>query len=188
MSRQITATPLAMTSLIVEVLKSCFEEPGDFVYVPGRPQDSTLAIMDKNILSEGQVQRRPALITSRGDMNIIRHSLGDFRGGHPDGSKDLSVVMNGSYTIMAIADNSQQVELLAEEVFGCLICFQTVISEDWDFLKFRGVNIGEVQQLEEYKDSFIVPITLTYDIERTWNISKVSPVLKKIDMVLHTGC
>lgn len=185
MSSQFTASPLALTSLVVEMLKSCFEQEGNFLYKRGDPVNSTVSILEKNQLKLDEVQKRPAIIASRGPIGVVRHSIGDFKSLNPNGTQDLSILLDGSYTIMCVATNAVEVETLAEEVLGCLLCFQTIIARDWDFIKFRAINIGEVQQIEEYKENFVLPLSFTYQVERTWGIRQVSPILKKIDATVR---
>lgn len=191
MSREFIPTPYSLTTLIVEVLKGFFSQPGEFVYSSTNRTASTLDITEKNVFKPETIQSKPSIVTSRGPISISRYALGDVKTISPQGTTDYSKIYVGSYTLMCIAKNAIQCEKLATELLGCLLCFEHAISRDWDFIKFKGVDFGEVQSYQEHTDIFYIPVVFEFQVEKTWGITEVSPSVGKIREVLSSidyGC
>lgn len=184
MSLEFDPTPITLTSFILEVLQNCMQESTEYTYVPNDPARSKVSILEANRLKPDEIAVRPAIIVRRGSVQISRQTIGDRMGGGADGNMEFYVNFSGSFNIMCVASLPEESERIAEEVLGCLLCFQTIISRDWDFLNFQAVNIGEISPFEEYKEMFATPVVLAYEIAKTWILRKDAPLIKRINAVL----
>jgi hypothetical protein len=185
MSQEFDPNPITLTSFILEVLKTCMQESEDYTYVPGDPTSSKISILEAHRLKPDEIQKRPAIITKRGSIQVSRQTIGDRMGGGKGGNIEFYVNFSGSFNIMCVSTLPEESEAIANEVIGCLLCFQTLISKDWDFLNFQTVNIGEVNAFEEYKEAYTTPVTVAYEIAKTWILRKNAPLLKRIRAVLN---
>ena len=46
--------------------------------------------------------------------------------------------------------------------------------------QFKTVEVGEPQELEEYKENFVVPVTVGWTFEWNWKVSRESMRLARV--------
>ena len=187
MAYEFKPSPFTLTALILEVLKTCFSQGGTaYPYVPGDSAASKVSILDALQFKPDEVQKRPAIITKRGAVQINRISFGDVGGkGNNPADRTLIVLLDGSYSVVTLAEKPRESERLAGEVLDCLLCFQTIISKDYGFVKFEVKGIGETFPHQEYTEFFATPITLTYAIEDQWILEQDSLPIKVITQAIN---
>ena len=187
MAAEFRASPFTLTALILELLKTCFSQGGtEYAYKPGDSTASKISILDALQFKPDEIQKRPAIITKRGGVQIERIALGDVGGqGVNPADRTLIVLLNGSFNVMCLAQKPRESERVASEVLDCLLCFQTIISKDYGFVKFEVKAIGETSPYQEYTEFFATPITITYIIEESWVLEQDSLPIKVITQALN---
>jgi len=185
MSYEFRPSPFTLTLLIIELLKNCFSQGGtEYIY----SKDSTvsgISILDALQFKPDEVQKRPAIITKRGSVQIQRISFGDAGGrGENPGDRALTVLFNGSFNVTALALKPRESEKIADEVLDCLLCFQTIIAHDYGFIKFEVQGIGETMPFQEYTEFFATPLSIAYTIANHWTLEQESLLIKVISQSL----
>jgi hypothetical protein len=127
-------------------------------------------------------QKRPAIIIKRNDWQVNRVTIRDELHGkiNWDGSKDYAVMVSGSHTLFCIAGKGTEAEILAGEVYRDLMQFAPVIRDELALIKFVVVSVGSLFELEEAKETYGVPVTVSYVAGESWKIIPQAPVLKSI--------
>jgi len=187
MSRVFDPTPVSLTSFIVDMLKVCFEESTEYPYVRGDVDRSKISIVEANRLKPDEIQKRPAVIAKRGTVNVQRRVIGDSMSKNKHGEISFFVDFIGTFDIQCVSTAAEESEIIAEEVNTCLLCFQTLISKDWDFLTFQLVNIGETTPFEEYKEAFNTSVIIQYEIAKIWTLKQDAPLLKKLGLLIKSS-
>lgn len=184
MSRVFDPTPVSLTSFIVDLLKTCFEESTEYPFIRGDTTRSKISILEANRLNPESIQKRPGVVVKRGSVNVMRRVIGDSMSKSKEGELSFFVDFNGSFNIQCVSTAAEESEIIAEEVNTCLLCFQTLIAKDWDFLTFQTVSIGETVAFEEYKEAFNTPVVIQYSIAKIWTLKQNSPVLRKLNTLI----
>lgn len=147
------------------------------------------AIPDTNIVIESITQWRPdltqkrlAIIIKRNDWQVQRITIGDrLHGNIPfSGNREHSVLVTGSHTFFCLAGRGTEAEILAAEVYREMMQFGPVIRDELDLKRFVVVSVGSLFELEESKENFGVPVTVSYVADENWQLVPQSVVLKSI--------
>lgn len=147
------------------------------------------AIPDTNIVIESITQWRPdltqkrlAIIIKRNDWQVQRITIGDrLHGNIPfTGNREQSVLVTGSHTFFCLAGRGTEAEILAAEVYREMMQFGPVIRDELDLKRFVVVSVGSLFELEESKENFGVPVTVSYVADENWQLVPQSVVLKSI--------
>lgn len=127
-------------------------------------------------------QKRPAIIIKRNDWQVNRVSIRDELHGsiNWDGSKEYAVMISGSHTLFCVAGKGAEAEILAGEVYREMMQFAPVIRNELGLIKFVVVSVGSLFELEEAKENYGVPVTVSYVAGESWKIIPQAPVLKSI--------
>jgi len=207
--RRIRKTPLVITSIFLEILRAefginvpekelpsglvsgvgtilssnpsdkiCSNNIEDSFYWDIDPDKTELIIIPSFSESFENIQKRPAIIVKRNGINYEKVAIDDQAEKYEDTIKFM-VKANGSVTCVCVCKTAAQVELLAEKVSNLLIAFKKCIREDFNFIAFEVMNLGEVGILKEAKESFSIPITTSIIFEEKWT-------LKVKELPIHT--
>jgi len=127
-------------------------------------------------------QKRPAIIIKRNDWQVNRVSIRDEIHGkiNWDGSKEYAVMISGSHTLFCLAGKGAEAEILAGEVYRDLMQFAPVIRDELALIKFVVVSVGSLFELEEAREIYGVPVTVSYVAGESWKLIPQAPVLKSI--------
>jgi len=146
-----------------------------------------------------QVQYRPAIFVKRNKITPIRLSIGDklhATGGklinagiqaNPyylmlDGGQQFETLIAGSHTLFCIAETGLAAEKLGAEVYFRLLEFADRIREDLGFYRFRPMELGPVQKLEEQKEHWVAPVVVSHVVNHAWILRLEAPVLKGVSI------
>jgi hypothetical protein len=127
-------------------------------------------------------QKRLAIIIKRNDWQVQRITIGDrLHGNIPfSGNREHSVLVTGSHTFFCLAGRGTEAEILAAEVYREMMQFGPVIRDELDLKRFVVVSVGSLFELEESKENFGVPVTVSYVADESWQLVPQSVVLKSI--------
>jgi len=171
-------SPSNLPAIMLEVLKIHFGANSTQFKYNLNPTETRLSIQKSEVFNPEQIQKRPALYVKRGTIQVNRDTIGDSFGNHPSLGRGKFVRISGTITIYCVAETGGTVDALTGEVLDCLLTFQTLISEDFGFLRYKVNSIGEVGILEDYKEMFMCPIILEYDASLTFYLTQEALPLK----------
>jgi len=129
--------------------------------------------------------KRPAIIVKRNPQKILRQIIEDrlMPGMGPESTRNIfSSFRQGSHTIFCIGGESAETEILAEEVAIELIQFAAVLRQPLRLHKLQTTEIGDLSLVEEADENFVVPITLAYAFEDTWELTNRAPPIRRVDL------
>lgn len=127
-------------------------------------------------------QKRIAIIIKRNEWQVQRISIDDrLHDSIPfTGAREHSVLITGSHTFFCLAGRGTEAEILAAEVYREMMQFGPVIRDELNLKRFVLVSVGPLFELEESKENFGVPVTVSYVADENWKIIPQAPVLKRI--------
>lgn len=189
--------PLIITGLFREILTTHFADPEtieepdlrDLVWQPGT---ATSILIESNHRHIPELTEfRPAVIIKRNTMQNRRLGIADLNQGPPTdpaGRAHYTTFWAGSHTLFCIARSGAQAELLATEVYRQLHQFHPVIRDFALLLRFQVTEVGAIAELEEARESFVVPITVAYAFYDAWTITQEVPILRSVKLSFITDC
>lgn len=127
-------------------------------------------------------QKKLAIIIKRNDWQPQRISIDDrLHGGLPtSANREHSILIAGSHTFFCLAGKGTEAEILAAEVYREMMQFGPIIRDELDLKRFSLVSVGSLFELEEWKETYGVPVTVSYVADENWTLVPQAPVLKRI--------
>jgi hypothetical protein len=183
----VLARPIVLTGLLRDVLTRHFQAGGiedprlrDMIWRDG-PAGQILIETAHRWLPQ-QTEKRPAIILKRNAYANIRLGIGDKHLGGPDihGDDHFTTLWSGSHTLFCLGASGAQAEVLGTEVQRQLTEFAAVIRQQLDLHRFQVLQIGEIGELEEAQENYVVPVTVGYTFQENWVISPHAPQLSKV--------
>lgn len=161
---------------------SNIEEP-DLRHLVWRADERTGILIESIHRWRGElVEKRPAVIVKRNAYQNLRLALGDRSGLTEDGHYEYSTFWVGSHTVFCLHGSGASVEVLASEVQRELTEFAPVIIQYLGLLKWAVTEVGEISEIEEAKETYVVPITVGWAYEEEWRVELESLKLRKIPL------
>jgi hypothetical protein len=183
--------PELMVGTMVQLIRAHFADPANIVD-PILRERVWLPTPDTGIVVESIDHFATALIEARPAIIVKDHAVQPVRDGiagrmmmtfAQDGQDRYGIRYNSSVTFFCIADTSKAAKHLATEVLDELVQFSDPIRESLKLIRFVVVERGEAFTIEESKQHFAVPITVAYQVMRTWVVERQSPRIKRF--LLH---
>jgi hypothetical protein len=186
----LAAKPLLLTGFFRDILSQHFADP-DRIYEPHlvrmiwSKNRATSKILVET-LHKWQPQttgQRPAIVIKRNGYKSRRICItGQYQGNHlrNGGGSDHVQAWAGSHTLFCIGATGGQAELLANEVQRHLVSFAHIYAGMLGFLRFSVMSIGEVRRVEESREHFVVPVSVSYMYTQSWAVQEAAPLLRKI--------
>jgi len=161
---------------------SNIEEP-DLRHLVWRADERTGILIESIHRWRGElVEKRPAVVVKRNAYQNLRLALGDRSGLTEDGHYEYSTFWVGSHTVFCLHGSGASVEVLASEVQRELTEFAPVIIQYLGLLKWAVTEVGEISEIEEAKETYVVPITVGWAYEEEWRVELESLKLRKIPL------
>lgn len=144
-----------------------------------------------------QIQHTPAIYVKRNAMTPMQLSIGDKLHGmgstYPgiqanayfsllDGGEQFETLILSSHTLFCVAETGIAAEKLGAEVFFRYLEFASRIRTDLGFHRFRPMELGPVQKLEEDKEHWVAPVVLSHAVNHAWTLRLEAPVLKGVSI------
>jgi hypothetical protein len=174
------------SNLESDVLREANDEGnplGDYLWRAG--DTSGILIESVTRWLPDQADGKPAVIIKRNSWSVQRRGINDMHQGHVviDGFDRYTTFMSGSHTLFAITQEAGEAELLAAEVYKCLVGFGPIIRKSLQILRFVIAEVGGLAQLKDTpQPQFVVPIVVAYAHEESWALKQHVPRLKKITL------
>lgn len=137
----------------------------------------------------GTVERRPAILIKFNGIQNHRVGVGDRNLGpsaNMYGHATYSTFWYGSHTVFCIAAEGAQAQLLGTEVQRELTQFGPQILATLDLKKFQVVDVRGLNEIEEAREAFAVPINIGYAYEEKWILREQAMPLRRISLSLLT--
>lgn len=93
----------------------------------------------------------------------------------------------GSHTLFCIHQTGASTEILATEVQNQLLEFSPIIRQKLKLRQFNVTEVGAIQELEESTENYVVPITLSWAYEHTWELRQESLPLQAVSISNFLG-
>lgn len=129
-------------------------------------------------------EMRPGIFVKRNGWRILHLGIDDRKMGvtPPSGNPQYAAYIQGAHSLFCVAGAPAECEILGAEVYRELLEFGPKIREAFGFMRFQVMEVGEVSILEEARQNFVLPISVAYAAEETWEIVKQAPPLKTIKL------
>ena len=131
------------------------------------------------------VELRPAVIIKRNAYRNLRLVRSDVSGVDERGDRNFVTAWVGSHTLFCIHGTGASTEILATEVQRLFTGFALEILETFNFLKFQVTDVGELSEVEEATENFVVPVTIGWAYQETWKISSQTHRLSTVEFKLN---
>jgi len=186
------ATPLLMTGVLLEWLRQHYstadriedsvlrQEGNEFIWKA--TADSELLIESATKFDVSQLEKRPAVIVKRLGWQTQRIIIGHAHMGvaQADGSRHYTAMVLGGHTVFCLSGEGGEAEKLAGETYYELLRFAPLLRRMLDLKRLEIAEVGEVAQLEEATENYVVPITLSYAFTDSWKIApQNAPVMNQ---------
>lgn len=127
-------------------------------------------------------QRRPAVIIKPGRLLRRRKGINNLEigSGLGNGNPHFQQLKLGSHTLFCIAGEGAEAETLADEVDREMQHFASVIRRGLDLVRFEVTDMGEIFELEEATENYVVPVTVGYAWWDRWELRPHVPVLRRV--------
>lgn len=188
------ARPLIMTGLFRDILLRHFAAASHIEHPDLRHLIWNRTLGESNILIESVhrwrphlTEQRPACLIKRNSYRNQKVGIGDRRQGPPAdiyGNAHYVTFWVGSHTIFCVGGTGAQAELLGTEVQRELTEFGPLIRRTMQLHRFQVVEVGEIGELEEATENFVVPVTAGYAYEERWVLEQQAPTLHSISLSL----
>jgi hypothetical protein len=189
--------PLVMTGLFRDWMIRHFADPAviedsslrRLIWKPG--QETAILIESIHRWRPELTEKRPAVLVKRNAYSNLRVGVGDRRQGPPaDGYGDphYATYWVGSHTLFCLGGTGAEAELLSTEVQRELTEFGPFVARSVGLMRWQVLEIGQVQQVEEATENFVVPVTVGYTYEQRWVIHQQAPRLKRVSLSMLLEC
>lgn len=178
--------PLMVTGLMRDVLTRHFavpihiEEP-DLRQLVWQEGERTGILIESIYRWRGSlVEKRPAVIIKPNGRKNARYGIADRLGPTEQGFERYMTFWVGSHTLFCIHGSGASVEILATEVQRELTQFAPVLVRYLNLMTFRVTEVGAIAELEEAKESWVIPITVAWAYPEIWQVEQESLKLRKV--------
>lgn len=128
-------------------------------------------------------EHRPAVIIKRNRYRNKRFGIADRHEGSPAdrfGHPHYTTFWVGAHTLFCIGASGAQAELLATEVKREVHHFHDVIRRSALLHRLAVLEVGEIAELEEAVENFVVPVIVGYAYQDSWVVRQEAPTLRSV--------
>jgi hypothetical protein len=175
-------SPLILTGIILQVLRQWFANNSDQFKYTDEKVNSKIDISPSYNWEPDRTQSRPGLYIKRGTYmpkGMGRAGMEDLLRLNIKAESDYLVLPVCPVTVFCVGKLPGEVESLAWEAAQLLIAMSPYIKKDFNFLSFNVDQVGEIGQIEEYKEFWTVPIGIATSFSEDWRIKEAAPLLKR---------
>lgn len=151
--------------------------------LPGQCKAITIDISSR--WDPSATDRRPAIIVSRNDWEVVHFGLDDRLQSAVsfDGAEYFAAAVRGSHTLFCLGGgpDGTATEILAAEVYRDMLQFGPAIRQRLNLMRFQAVSVGKLFELEEAKENYAVPVTVAYVAKESWKLLDYEPKIKTVD-------
>lgn len=181
-------SPLLITGLLRDHVITRFASPAQIEEPDLRPfvwRDSvaTGILVESIHRWRGELtEKRPAVIIKRNQMQNQRVGIADRAHTDGRGNQTYTTFWVGSHTLFCLHGTGAGAELLATEVQRQVTRFAPVLTECLGLYRCQVTEVGAVQEIEEAKEGFAVPVTCGWAYHESWVLLHEALPLRKISL------
>jgi hypothetical protein len=186
--------PIILTGFFRDLLVRHFSEE-NFIETPELRKHIWQELPPTGILIESVhkwrgdlTEKRPAITIKRNAYRNVRVSILDRTGTDEEGNENFATLWVGSHTLFCIHGTGAGVEILATEVQRELTQYSPVITKMFGLHKFKVNQVGQIGELEEATENFVIPITVGWAYEETWSLEQEALRLSAISLGFNLAC
>ena len=187
--KTIRKTPLVLSGIILQILKNWFKANSEQFKYDENPHDSKVVIEHSYLWAPENCQNRPGLYVKRGayaPKGLARAGMDDLKKIGIDAERQYTVLPACSLAIFCVSKIPGEANKLAWEAAEVLIGMAPIIKRDFNFIAFDLESIGEVGIIEEFKEFFTIPLTISTKFAEAWQVQQIAPKLKKVLVNAYT--
>lgn len=94
---------------------------------------------------------------------------------------------SGSHTLFVVHSSDAAAEMVAFEVIQQMLSFKMALAKQLQLRNFKLGDVGSISQLEEFSESYVVPITVQWSFESVHEVMLESRPLKRVVFDLETN-
>lgn len=136
------------------------------------------------------VEKRPAIMIKRNSFrNVPIGFSGESFGSGINAYQNekgaitqYATLFAGSHTLFCIHGTGASTELLASEVLQHIVECMPPIRRQLKLRQFSVTEVGNIQQLEESDENYVVPITVGWAYQHTWELKLQSLPLQAVSI------
>lgn len=156
-----------------------------------RPEIQTAGIVieSSTVWDPRITQFRPSIVVKRQAWQNIRIGIDHRYMGEPsiDGHEHYTNFWQGAHSLMVVAGEAGETEILADEVFHELNQMGRAVRSQTGMHKLEVVEVGDLSKLKEAKEAFVIPVNIAYVIETNWRLAVEAPFFKRLSMSISQG-
>ncbi len=177
-----------LTGLLRDMLVRHFAEPmqieePDLRHLVWREDERTGILIESISRWRGTlVEKRPAVIIKSNGRRNIRWGILDAAGSDEQGNRQYQTFWAGSHTLFCIHGSGASAEILATEVQRELTQFHEVVTKYLGLFQWQVTEVGGVSELEEAKESFVIPVTVGWIYTEMWKVMPEALKLRKVPL------
>lgn len=178
--------PLTITGVVRDVLTRHFAAPlgpeaEDLRRYVWRDDERTGILIESIHRWRGAlVEKRPAVIVKRNSYQNMRWGIADRVRVNDRGFYEFSTGWVGSHTAFCIAGKGAAADILSTEVARLLHHWGQTLVEDLGLMRFGVTTVGDVSEIEEAREGFVVPVTVGWCYQESWQIKLESMTLRRL--------
>jgi hypothetical protein len=188
--------PLLITGFFRDLLIRQWADAGNIVspemkqYVWKEDQSSGILIESVFRYRADLVEKRPAIMIKRNSFRNMQTGFSGqiFGGGAAAYQNEKGAISRhttlfvGSHTLFCIHGTGASTEILATEVMQHLIGCLWPIRKNLGLRQFSVTEVGAIQELEEASENYVIPITVGWGYEHTWQLYEESLPLQSVSI------
>jgi hypothetical protein len=182
--------PLIITGLLRDLLIRHFADPShiqenDLRHLLWQDDERTGILIESIHRWRGElVEKRPAILLKRNAYRSMRTAIGDRLEVNRHFQQTYSLLWSGSHTVFCVHRNGAGTEILSSEVQRLLTEFAPVMIEELGLFRFAVTEVGELSEVEEAQETFVVPIQVAWVYEESWRLDREAPWLRKLPITV----
>lgn len=130
------------------------------------------------------VEKRPAVIIKLNARQNVRLGIQDSAGADEQGNRKYQTFWVGSHTLFCIHGSGASAEILATEVQRELTQWHPVIVESLGLYQWQVTEVGAIAEVEEAKESFVIPVTVAWNYTEMWTVSPEALKLRSVPLTI----
>lgn len=188
--------PLLITGLLRDLLIRQWSNPTNIIapelkqYLWNETKSSGILIESVYRFRPDLIEKRPAILIKRNSLRNKRigfagqiQGLGNVAYQHEKGAISRhSTLFVGSHTLFCIHQTGASTEILATEVMHHVTACLWPIVKHLRLRQFSVMEVGAIQELEESSENYVIPITVGWGYEHTWELREESLPLQSISL------
>jgi len=127
-------------------------------------------------------EKRPAILIKRNQYSNTRMLVGDQAGVDDSGNSCYVTWWAGSHTLFCIHASGASAEILATEVQREITQFAPVLMDTLNLFRLVVTDVGPIAEIEEAKESFVIPVTIGWAYQEAWKIRQEALRLQGIKL------